>query len=86
MPQFYLPDPLTQWPWLRKLNPHYTEVKSESEAWLRGFESLNAKSQSSFDRCNFGKHPSLCTSSTDRDIEYTSALLGGLAYPLIDRG
>jgi hypothetical protein len=54
--QFYLPDPLAQWPWLRQLNPHYTEVKPESEAWLRSFETLDAKSQRSFDRCNFGEH------------------------------
>ncbi|KAH9992251.1 terpenoid synthase [Russula compacta] len=61
--QFHLPDPLAQWPWLRTLNPHYTEVKPESEAWLRSFETLDAKSQRSFDR----------------------SLLGGLAYPLLDK-
>ncbi|KAF8486350.1 terpenoid synthase [Russula ochroleuca] len=64
--QFRLPDPLAHWPWSRTLNPHYTEVKPESEAWLHGFEALNTKSQRSFDRCNF-------------------ALLGGLAYPLINK-
>src|SRR5260221_6367307 len=55
--QFRLPDPLAQWPWSRKLNPHYDEVKLESDAWLDSFEALDAKSQRSFDRCNFCKYP-----------------------------
>jgi hypothetical protein len=54
--QFRLPDPLAHWPWPRTLNPHYAEVKPESDAWLRGLEALDAKSQRSFDRCNFGKY------------------------------
>ncbi|KAI9442038.1 terpenoid synthase [Lactarius psammicola] len=66
LPQFYLPDPLAQWPWKRELNPHYEQVKPASEAWVRSFRFLNAKSQKSFNRCNF-------------------ALLGGLAYPSIDK-
>lgn len=66
LPQFYLPDPLAQWPWKRVLNPHYERVKPATEAWVRSFQFLNARSQRSFERCNF-------------------ALLGGLAYPSIDR-
>ena len=54
--QFRLPDPLAHWPWPRTLNQHFEEVKLASEAWLRGFEALDAKSQRSFDRCNFGKY------------------------------
>ena len=53
---FHLPNPLAHWPWSRKLNPHYGEVKPESDAWLRSFETLDAKSQRSFDRCNFCKY------------------------------
>ena len=52
LPQFRLPDLLAQWPWPRKLNQHYQEVKTESEEWLRGFEVLDAKSQRSFDFCD----------------------------------
>ncbi|KAF8492581.1 hypothetical protein F5888DRAFT_1589175, partial [Russula emetica] len=51
-----LPDPLAHWSWPRMLNPHYAEVKLESDAWLRSFEALDPKSQRSFDRCNFGKY------------------------------
>jgi hypothetical protein len=56
LPQFRLPDLLAQWPWPRKLNQHYQETKSESDKWLRDFEALDAKSQRSFDLCDFGKY------------------------------
>jgi len=52
LPNYYLPDLLSQWPWPRVLNPHYEECKRESEAWLRSFEALDPKSQNLFDRCN----------------------------------
>jgi hypothetical protein len=55
LPQFSLPDPLAQWPWPRKLNQHYVEVKPESDKWIHGFEALDVKSQRSFDLCNFCK-------------------------------
>ncbi|KAH9970573.1 terpenoid synthase [Lactifluus volemus] len=51
--QFSLPDPVALWPWPRKLNRHYQQVKPESDSWIRGFEALDAKSQRSFDLCNF---------------------------------
>ena len=55
LPQFYLPDLVAQWPWPRVLNQHYAEAKPESDEWLRSFEALDAKSQRSFDRCDFGE-------------------------------
>jgi hypothetical protein len=57
LPQFRLPDLLAQWPWSRKSNQYYQEAKSESDRWLRDFEALDAKSQQSFDFCDFGKYP-----------------------------
>jgi hypothetical protein len=53
LPQYHLPDPLAQWPWPRKLSEHFAEVKPEADAWLRSFQALDAKSQRSFDLCNF---------------------------------
>ncbi|KAI0280317.1 terpenoid synthase [Russula aff. rugulosa BPL654] len=67
LPQFYLPDPLAQWPWSRKLNEHYTEVKPESDEWLRSFQALDAKSQRSFDLCNFSLLGSLVYPLLDKD-------------------
>jgi len=57
LPQIHLPDPLAQWPWPRKLSEHYTEVKPESDEWLRSFQALDVKSQRSFDLCNFCELP-----------------------------
>ena len=57
LPQFRLPDLLAQWPGQRKLNQHYQEAKFESVKWLRVLEILDAKSQISFDLCDFSKYP-----------------------------
>jgi len=67
LPQFYLPDPLAQWPWPRKLSEHYTKVKPESDEWLRSFQALDAKSQRSFDLCNFSLLGSLVYPLLDKD-------------------
>jgi hypothetical protein len=53
LPQIYLPDPLAQWPWPRMLSEHYTKVKPECDTWLQSFGALDAKSQKSFNLCNF---------------------------------
>jgi hypothetical protein len=53
--EVYLPDPLAQWSWQRTLNPHFAEVKPQSDAWVRGFEAIDSKSQNAFDSCNFGE-------------------------------
>jgi len=65
--QFSLPDPLAQWPWPRKLNQHYAEVKPESDKWIHSFESLDSKSQRSFDLCNFSLLGSLVYPLLDKD-------------------
>ena len=83
LPQFSLPDPLAQWPWSRKLNRHYAEVKPESDKWIHGFEALDAKSQRSFDLCNFCKQFSSCFLQS---LTGYLALLGSLVYPLLDKG
>jgi len=35
------------------LSEHYTKIKPECDAWLQSFGALDAKSQKSFDLCNF---------------------------------
>src|SRR6266571_6723691 len=69
LPQFSLPDPLAQWPWPRKLNQHYAEVKPESDNWIHSFEALDPESQRSFDLCNFCKY--ICFVLTFFRIERT---------------
>ena len=85
LPHFHLPNPLAQWPWPRKLSEHYSEVKPESDEWLRSFQALDAKSQRSFDLCNFCQL--LCISVFHfRLLTEGTALLGSLVYPLLDKG
>ncbi|PBK94448.1 terpenoid synthase [Armillaria gallica] len=50
---FRIPDTLTYWPWPRRINPHYEEVKAASDAWFRSFKAFGPESQRAFDRCNF---------------------------------
>ncbi|KAH9990414.1 isoprenoid synthase domain-containing protein [Russula vinacea] len=68
LPQYHiLTNPLSQWPWQRKPSEHFAEVKPESDAWLRGFQALYAKSQRSFDLCNFSLLGSLVYPLLDKD-------------------
>ncbi|KAI9438411.1 terpenoid synthase [Russula earlei] len=78
--KFRLPDPLAQWRWPRALNPHYEEVKPESEAWLHGFETLDVKSQRSFDRCNFALLGCLAYPLADKDRLRVACDLMALFY------
>ncbi|EJD08331.1 terpenoid synthase [Fomitiporia mediterranea MF3/22] len=49
----HLPDTLANWPWQRTINPHYEEVKAESDAWFHSFKAFSAESQYAFDKCDF---------------------------------
>ena len=50
--RYYLPKTLKNWKWPRHLNPHYLEVKEDSEAWARRFEGLGRKAQYAYDQSN----------------------------------
>ena len=51
----HIPETLADWAWLRVINPHYEEVKRESNAWFKSFKPFNERSQYAFDLCDFGK-------------------------------
>jgi len=51
---FYIPDVLADYPWKRQFNPHYEEVKEESDQWMYSFKAFSAKSQYAFDKGEFG--------------------------------
>ncbi|KAJ3730328.1 terpenoid synthase [Lentinula raphanica] len=57
--QFILPNTLHSWPWKRKLNPNYKEVKAESQAWLESFHAFPPKAQNAFNHCDFNLLASL---------------------------
>ena len=48
----HIPETLEDWPWLRVVNPHYEEVKCESNAWFKSFKLFNERSERAFDLCD----------------------------------
>ncbi|TBU29047.1 terpenoid synthase [Dichomitus squalens] len=56
---FRLPDTLAAWPWTRRINPHYAEVKEGSAAWLESFHAFGPKAQRAFNLCDFNLLASL---------------------------
>ncbi|KAF5384031.1 hypothetical protein D9757_006948 [Collybiopsis confluens] len=56
---FRLPDTLSTWPWIRKLNPNYDRVKDQSKEWLESFRAFPATAQNAFNRCDFNLLASL---------------------------
>ncbi|KAH9940657.1 terpenoid synthase [Amylocystis lapponica] len=57
--QFVLPATMQDWPWQRRMNPHFEEVKAESEAWFRSFNAFSPKAQRAFEKCDFCRLASL---------------------------
>ena len=50
----YLPDTLAQWPFPRRINPHYDTVSTQSATWARNFGAFGIRAQKAFDKCDFG--------------------------------
>ena len=81
----YLPDTMANWPWPREFNPHYEEVKAESDAWFESFKAFIPRSQLAFSKGEFGRQ----LLSMFDGLFLTSvliALLSALAYPRVSKG
>jgi len=52
--KIFIPNTLARWPWPRRLNQYYPEVKAESIAWVASLKAFSPKAQYAFDRCDFG--------------------------------
>ncbi|KAI5995364.1 terpenoid synthase [Pisolithus marmoratus] len=50
---FYLPNTMANWPWPRRINPFFEEVKAEADEWFRSFGALSPKSLKAFEKCDF---------------------------------
>ncbi|KAJ7247396.1 terpenoid synthase [Mycena haematopus] len=55
----HFPGTLSNWPWLRHLNPNFEMCKKESEAWLETFNAFSPKAQKAFNLCDFNLLASL---------------------------
>ena len=52
--QVRIPDILRNWPCSRHVNPHYAEVKKESDAWIEGLQPFDSpKHLKAYLRCDF---------------------------------
>ena len=40
--QVHIPDTLRNWPFPRHINPHYAEVKKESDAWIESLQPFDS--------------------------------------------
>ena len=81
------PDVLESWPWPRRVNPYFHEVKAESDAWIESFHCFDAQGMKVFNYCNTSK--SLCHVVMCGKVLfpfYFQGLLAGMAYPVMSRG
>lgn len=83
---FRLPDTLATWPWPRRVNPHYAEVKAASAAWLESFHAFSPKAQKAFNVCDFSELSVISLVLVPLLIEWSLDLLASLAYPLARKG
>jgi hypothetical protein len=51
--QYIIPDLLADWPWKRALNPALTEVKDDSNAWVKSLELFDQAQLQKFNACDF---------------------------------
>ncbi|KAH7924497.1 terpenoid synthase [Leucogyrophana mollusca] len=64
---FYFPDTMSKWPWQRTVSPHFHDVDAESDAWFRSLGVLQPRSQTAFDRGNFGLLAALAYPKASRE-------------------
>ncbi|KAL4252933.1 Terpene synthase [Abortiporus biennis] len=74
------PDLLATWPWSRRINPHYDQVKEESKIWLESFNALSPKAQRAFNACDFALLTALCYPDLDREQLRTASDLMHLFF------
>ncbi|KAK0492607.1 terpenoid synthase [Armillaria luteobubalina] len=77
---FRIPETTTSWPWPRKINPHYEEVKAESEAWFRSFEAFTPEAQRAFDLCDYSLLASLSHTTATKEQLRTACDLMNLFF------
>ncbi|KAF7372856.1 Terpene cyclase [Mycena sanguinolenta] len=64
--EFVLPNTMANWPWLRRINPHFETVKAESEAWFRTFNAFSPKAKKVLEKSDFCLLASLAYPALDK--------------------
>ncbi|KAJ6458240.1 terpenoid synthase [Mycena sanguinolenta] len=70
--EFVLPNTMADWPWLRRINPHFEIVKAECEAWFRTFNAFSPKAQKAFEKCDFCRLAALANPALNKQRLRTS--------------
>ncbi|KAJ3491180.1 hypothetical protein NLI96_g902 [Meripilus lineatus] len=52
--EYTLPNTLANWPWPRRVNPHYDTIAPVSAAWVESFRAMSPSAQKAFNACKFG--------------------------------
>ncbi|KAL4067245.1 isoprenoid synthase domain-containing protein [Scleroderma yunnanense] len=58
---------MANWPWPRRINPHFEEVKAEADEWFRSFNALTPQSLIAFEKCDFGRLAALAYPDAPRE-------------------
>ncbi|KAI5998081.1 terpenoid synthase [Pisolithus albus] len=73
---------MANWPWPRRINPFFKEVKVEADEWFRSFNALSPKSLKAFEKCDFGWYSSVLSAMPPLSkSSLSTARLSALAYP-----
>ncbi|KAF7368135.1 Terpene cyclase [Mycena sanguinolenta] len=64
--EFVLPNSMANWPWPRRINPHFEAVKAECEVWFRSFNAFSPKAQKAFEKGDFCRLAALAYPALDQ--------------------
>ncbi|KAH7886304.1 terpenoid synthase [Phlebopus sp. FC_14] len=59
---------MAKWPWSRRINPHYEQIKAEADQWFRKFDALTSQSLRAFEKCDFARLAALAYPDASRGI------------------
>lgn len=83
---FYLPETMTDWPFLRTLSPHYPEVAIESVDWILGVRPIDERLKVILNKAQVGENISRLESEATSSVPVVSGLYACLVYHNLSRG
>jgi hypothetical protein len=84
---YTLPSILENWPWGRRISPHYADIKNESLSWMEGFRPFGPVEQERYRRCDFGldliARVAAWSNNSNSSLGIPRILLGLTRYALV---
>ncbi len=81
---YHLPNFLSNWPWPRKISPHFLAVESEARTWVEHFAFFSPESQRAYNAYNLGQSLFIVVDAID--LTYPLGLLAALGLPSLSKG